>query len=187
MLQCTVKPHIPLTHTVPSPDLETPPEPDSLVRLHTSGGGGGVKNKEVLLHSELCGCQCLPSTRRGGAAVLTPAALTLSGWRTQPVSSFLAASRDLIWTLPLLLWRAESLARASGNCGRRGGSVVTVEPLHDLIMTCVRKSSFYLCFGIKAKSLSRTNSPHHCFPTVTHVLKCITYQKVGGKKNDSPL
>lgn len=61
VVQYTVKPHIPLTHTVPSPDLETPPEPDSLVCLHTSGGGGGMNNKEVQLHSEPCGCQRLPS------------------------------------------------------------------------------------------------------------------------------
>lgn len=138
-LQCTVKPHIPLTHTVPSPDLETLPEPDSLVCLHTSSGSGGPINKEVQLHSKPCGRQCLPSARRG-AAVLTPAAFTLSGWRTQPVSSYLAASTALIWMLRLL-WRAESLDGAAGNCqhcGRWGKGdeswmLVTVEPLHDLI------------------------------------------------------
>lgn len=150
VLQCTVKPHIPLTHTVPSPDLETPPEPDLLVCLLTSGGGGGVKNKEVQLHSELCGCQCLPSTRCGGAAVLTPAALTLSGWRTQPVSSYLAASRALIWTLLLLLWRAESLARATRNCRRRGKvtrgwSVVTL----NHFMTWSKYLSWCLSWGGK--------------------------------------
>lgn len=141
VLQCTVKPHIPLTHTVPSPDLETPAEPDSLACLHTSAGGGWVKNK-VQLHSKLCGCQCLLSTRHG-AAVLTHAALTLSGWRTQPVSSFLAAPRALIWTLLRLRWRAGSLDGAAGNCQHCGGwgkgdkiwMSATVEPLFILAFT----------------------------------------------------
>lgn len=123
VVQYTVKPHIPLTHTVPSRDLETPPEPDSLVCLHTSGSSGRVNNKKVQLHSEPCGCQRLPapSVHRGVAPAF---------WRPQR-SPYQAGGHSRccpFWQHPEL-W----FGRCCRSCGRRKALLGQLETVSTVV------------------------------------------------------